>query len=227
VPCLNLFVPKGIRREIRAGQSYCSMCDKYKPMKEFNLRSGGRPDGRCKLCCRVYHKMKRYGLTEDQCRELSTPPVCTICGSYGSDSKHGLVVDHSHETNVVRGLLCIGCNVLVAWIEARRKPDLNDSVEYLANNRNIVPAAPIGSSFDTRLHASVTYRRGSTYELTDPAGCTYTTASLKHFCSERGFILCTFQASVKANRDKILWGRAAGWSIRKLLDGGAVVEATS
>lgn len=37
---------------------------------------------------------------------------CLIC-----DEREAKVVDHCHETNRVRGLLCLGCNTLLGFVE--------------------------------------------------------------------------------------------------------------
>lgn len=47
----------------------------------------------------------RYGLTIDQLNELLSIGRCEACGS-----TEKLVVDHNHETEEVRGLLCDKCN---------------------------------------------------------------------------------------------------------------------
>jgi hypothetical protein len=36
---------------------------------------------------------------------------CAICGINGEELKRKLSVDHNHETNQVRGLLCNSCNL--------------------------------------------------------------------------------------------------------------------
>ena len=57
-----------------------------------------------------------YGLTKEMYFALyeSQGKVCACCGSPDKASKKlkhlPLMVDHCHETNVVRGLLCHGCN---------------------------------------------------------------------------------------------------------------------
>ncbi len=51
-----------------------------------------RQDGKCAICKANHTEVKRPGMTK---RGLKP---------------HGLVVDHSHETDVVRGLLCDRCN---------------------------------------------------------------------------------------------------------------------
>lgn len=38
---------------------------------------------------------------------------CAICGRHQSELSQTLYVDHNHETNKIRGLLCINCNALL------------------------------------------------------------------------------------------------------------------
>ncbi len=71
--------------------------------------------------------------------------ICEICGSTGRDKhKKLLVPDHDHDTGVVRGLLCIGCNLAVGTCETmgfgviddylREKEKLNAKNRRIKNN---------------------------------------------------------------------------------------------
>lgn len=54
-----------------------------------------------------------YGITVEQFREMEARQdgLCAICGQPNQQAKTTrLVVDHDHETGVVRGLLCGACN---------------------------------------------------------------------------------------------------------------------
>ena len=55
---------------------------------------------------------KKYGitLTEWNLRFDDQEGCCAICGVHQSELKRVLVVDHDHETDKVRGLLCTPCN---------------------------------------------------------------------------------------------------------------------
>jgi hypothetical protein len=55
-------------------------------------------------------RQRDYGLTPEQYTIMldSHGGVCAICKKSGGAK--GLVVDHCHETGVVRGLLCVKCN---------------------------------------------------------------------------------------------------------------------
>lgn len=72
---------------------------------------------------RKYLLKKEYNLTPEQYWELwdKQGGVCAICGSPDSDIVKGtpshLAVDHCHETNKIRGLLCGNCNRRLKFIE--------------------------------------------------------------------------------------------------------------
>jgi hypothetical protein len=70
---------------------------------------------------RRWNLAKRYGITIDQFTEMldSQGGRCAVCGAEGGRQ----VVDHDHETGMVRGILCVRCNVSIGG--------LGDSVEGL------------------------------------------------------------------------------------------------
>ena len=55
--------------------------------------------------------LKRYGIDEHQYHEILEKQYygCAICGRINGDGRL-LAVDHNHQTNEVRGLLCHSCN---------------------------------------------------------------------------------------------------------------------
>jgi hypothetical protein len=122
-----------------AGESYdatqnreCRKCQStYPATPEFFAISRTRRDGlttKCKDCMRSESKewrqrqdkekmallmrkwhLKRYGLTIEQYDQLveQQGSKCAICQRLIDST---LVVDHDHDTNLVRGLLCDTCN---------------------------------------------------------------------------------------------------------------------
>lgn len=54
----------------------------------------------------------RYGITLDEYNDLLKRQEgrCAICNIHYSAYKRKLHVDHDHENNVVRGILCTNCN---------------------------------------------------------------------------------------------------------------------
>jgi hypothetical protein len=73
-----------------------------------------------------------YGLTVEQYKamEAKQKGVCSICGGV---QKNGMLlsVDHDHETNKVRELLCNRCNFVVGNIETTPSEILTRIFEYL------------------------------------------------------------------------------------------------
>lgn len=73
--------------------------------------------------------LKAYGLTLDQYAALLTSQngVCAICGKEGP---RRLAVDHCHQTNTVRGLLCVNCNTALGSFFDQIE-NLKSAIRYL------------------------------------------------------------------------------------------------
>ena len=53
---------------------------------------------------------------------------CAIC-----NSENGLVIDHNHDNNLVRGLLCNYCNLMLGYAKDNTNT-LTSAIKYLKNN---------------------------------------------------------------------------------------------
>ena len=109
----------------------CSVCDKEKELKDFVKRSN-RASGRQPYCKDCHNKrmrkgycsrtmweydMKRnygIGIKEYDIMMDAQNMSCAICMTHISKVSKGhkkhFCIDHDHETNKVRGLLCDSCN---------------------------------------------------------------------------------------------------------------------
>lgn len=81
-------------------------------------------------------RLKRFGLTEEDYENLliGQNGVCAVCKQV---DKITLAIDHCHETDIVRGLLCGSCNKAEGLLKSN--PDviraLADYVEYHMEQR--------------------------------------------------------------------------------------------
>ena len=72
---------------------------------------------------RLSHVQRRYGLTPEEYNQLvvEADGRCQACGEEpprsGSPSQRHLHVDHDHDTGMVRGLLCYGCNLALGLVQ--------------------------------------------------------------------------------------------------------------
>lgn len=85
---------------------------------------------------RLYQKKNKYGLLEEEYYSLFKVQgnKCAICGKE-FDEVNIANVDHSHESNKVRGLLCRDCNLLLGHA--------HDNVEILKRAIDYLNNAPI------------------------------------------------------------------------------------
>jgi len=61
---------------------------------------------------RAWHVRTKYGLTPEQYNAMliAQNDSCAACNTPRSEMEREICVDHNKKTNVVRGLLCHGCN---------------------------------------------------------------------------------------------------------------------
>jgi recombination endonuclease VII len=122
------------RAPIEEGKKWCAYCKRNLELDKFTVRSDRRI-GLYPYCKECTHKSKlksKYGLDEKDYKSLVKRQggVCAIC-----KNKRKLMVDHDHETDVVRGLLCTSCNVCISIIDAGY---LEDVLIYLDRATNTI-----------------------------------------------------------------------------------------
>lgn len=126
-----------------AGRHRCSKCAVVKPLDDFNPRSGGRRDPRCKGCLSAIARERnarpeirarrrnrlyvtRFGITSVQYDEMveQQDGLCAICRRKPNGRRNTLAVDHDHSCcssepgcgRCVRALLCLSCNTALGAI---------------------------------------------------------------------------------------------------------------
>ena len=110
--------PCGDVNKYREGGCRCELCRAAVAQVQREWRAAN-PETNRRMHRR--NRLKRnYGLApEDVDRMLEQQNgCCAICG--GPPGTEGIfMVDHCHETNRVRGLLCRSCNTKLGWFEKR------------------------------------------------------------------------------------------------------------
>jgi hypothetical protein len=104
------------RSRRQSGQRHCFRCRTWHPLDSFSVdksRAQGRTAS-CKRCSNLATKASRYGLSVEQARALllRSGGACELCGR----RSRKLVIDHAHDTGLIRGVLCNGCNVAIGLL---------------------------------------------------------------------------------------------------------------
>jgi hypothetical protein len=78
-------------------------------------------------------RARKYGLTKQELQVLidQADGKCEICGR---KPFRWLVVDHCHNTQIVRGMLCEGCNQAIGLFQ-EDTDSMQSAIEYLIRNK--------------------------------------------------------------------------------------------
>ena len=96
-----------------SNKQICIKCKIDKPLEDYHKdrRTGNRRRTTCIECRteqRSVTKLSRYDYAKLLVEQNN---CCAICGVEATSMKRELSVDHNHETNKIRGLLCTHCNI--------------------------------------------------------------------------------------------------------------------
>lgn len=113
------------------GEKWCSYCKRFLPTDKF-LKKGQNKRGLSTACSKC-HNLKQFGINSVDYELLlkQQKNLCAICynpelaNDKGKDYKRALAVDHCHQSNKVRGLLCTNCNIMLGQSK--------DDIETLKN----------------------------------------------------------------------------------------------
>ncbi len=115
------------KRQVTAPLQRCKVCNVDKPISAFEGWRHNRPRSNCRKC--IYERKRqdpswparrlaiirkyKYGITPEQFEWLMNRQNkrCAICiEPLITSDKRRVALDHNHNTGVVRGILCYGCN---------------------------------------------------------------------------------------------------------------------
>lgn len=120
----------------------CSKCEQEKPAtaEYFHKQKNGKYGftAECKICHNKRLKDRRikypderrntllkyrYGITLEERTKMfeAQEGKCKYCGRHESELTRILDVDHDHDTDIVRGLLCHICNMRAGVIQEYKK----------------------------------------------------------------------------------------------------------
>lgn len=138
-----------LNRELRLKNlRKCNQCEKVKDLKDFGLKNKEREVYRtyCRECDKEYNqkhqdnyrnttrKLKIYNLSQDELDILMEKEKCEICNErVEGKNKH---IDHCHESQFVRGILCHRCNLGLGYFKDNELR-LFSAIAYLRKARNL------------------------------------------------------------------------------------------
>ena len=111
--------------------SKCYDCKETKLKTEFHKQKSKKQgiNSYCKACSAKRHRYRKYGdCVNGSILDLlvRAETGCMICG----EIKEKMCVDHCHQTNVIRGILCNACNVGIGSFNDDTTL-LSSSIKYL------------------------------------------------------------------------------------------------
>ena len=91
----------------------CTKCKIDKDLDQYHAdrRTGNRKRNVCIDCRQSQRKVTNLSTYDYAKLLVEQNNACAICGVSATELKRELSVDHNHETNKIRGLLCHHCNI--------------------------------------------------------------------------------------------------------------------
>jgi hypothetical protein len=141
--CSNSIQAGGVGKLFTKDLKACSYCREYKSFNEFKLnKNSGNLNSRCIPCQKEYNnhygknrgRWIKYGIDESIFNDLliKQDHKCKICNI--NINKPTCTIDHDHNTNEVRGLLCRNCNTALGLFNDNINSLLN-AIKYLTINK--------------------------------------------------------------------------------------------
>lgn len=119
------------------GMQCCYRCKQDKPLSEF-YKDKGVPTGRATTCKNCVNKKNsdnyyssHWGIDDVIIKQKleSQNGKCVICGQ-----ENKLVLDHNHDTHVIRDFLCNFCNTGLGYLK-NNESIIANAAEYLKRHR--------------------------------------------------------------------------------------------
>lgn len=119
------------------GYKICSKCQQRKHHTEFRKANDTKDKyySACNNCATASQNLCKYGITTKEYQEILDKQnnQCKICGHslYKNNKKPN--IDHNHDNNIIRGILCHHCNLMLGHF--KEQPHiLHRAIQYLKND---------------------------------------------------------------------------------------------
>ena len=116
----------------------CRKCNTNKLLTAYHhdKRTPNKRRTTCTECRNIHRRITNISSLERNYLLETQNNSCAICGINADDLVQGLCVDHNHETNQVRGLLCNACNLGLGQFKDS-VVFLSYAIEYLEQHDDI------------------------------------------------------------------------------------------
>jgi hypothetical protein len=98
-------------RNVKGNDGICSICSKARHIYYST--------GACSTCYKFLTKYKLSKESYIKLREIEECQICSVPVSHSAfNRKSQAVIDHDHATGVVRGVVCVNCNIILGMLRS-------------------------------------------------------------------------------------------------------------